>query len=890
VLIYWHNCTPKYIGKIMSDNTELNDAIRELIEVLRSTSGSTPGLNEATQSVARNFKGLSGESTALTVLIKKEREEKERQLKIEADLQNAQTKAVDSFKKLGSAFINGEAGFAKFGSSMSAAGDAIWDATKNFGPLGIAVGAAAKAATALAAASLEQTDALLKASDAISKMGAVNKFSTETLYNFAHGASLTSKEIDKLIKPMQNMQGGLTRLGSTASDGVEKFAKMVNVSADVRNEFQRMGMNNEERIQAQADFITQMERTGVVLSGRLKTERGLQEASLEYTRNLIVLAELSGQDKKTLEARNEEAKNNISYLIQEREWKKKEQAATTQVDKDRIEAEKKATQALIADIARSGPNGPKIAAELMMQKMTGKVSLTLGQLGVDGQKYLDQVKEGKYVVGSFNDAYQKATDTAIDQRGTALILNDDYAKSLGLTTDQVKELNKFLGVNQTEEAKAAQARIEANKLNKDGAVVEDTAQKVRNALTRAEELAKLKVDDLVKAFNPLLGDLTMLKVATVGLTVAAGAAAVALASIAGKAGLEKLGGGTAGGGLPAGKGGKIIGGAAKGLGALGALTTGYEVGTNIVNPALNWIAEKTTGVEGATLGTALYDMMNPSKGPSATESTPLPTPKAKSSTSPTESTAGGTVIGSLPSGSVQGLLDFIASKESMGDYNILVGGKRANLTNMTVQEVLQLQNQMKRGGFESTAVGKYQIIQSTLLGNMQKAGVALTDKFDQSTQDKLGLALLKGRGLEQYLAKKISPEKFADQISMEWAAMPYHTGASYYDKVGSNKSLVSRQAFVSALPQAREGGIFSGSNMGFPVELHGNELVAPLDPNSILAKMLTASPSEAAAMMPNTGSSGVSDEMISAMINKFDMMINYLSEGVDIQQKILRQS
>jgi hypothetical protein len=92
------------------------------------------------------------------------------------------------------------------------------------------------------------------------------------------------------------------------------------------------------------------------------------------------------------------------------------------------------------------------------------------------------------------------------------------------------------------------------------------------------------------------------------------------------------------------------------------------------------------------------------------------------------------------------------------------------------------------------------------------------------------------------------------------------------------------------LPQAREGGIFSGSNMGFPVELHGNELVAPLDPNSILAKMLTASPSEAAAMMPNTGSSGVSDEMISAMINKFDMMINYLSEGVDIQQKILRQS
>jgi putative chitinase len=98
------------------------------------------------------------------------------------------------------------------------------------------------------------------------------------------------------------------------------------------------------------------------------------------------------------------------------------------------------------------------------------------------------------------------------------------------------------------------------------------------------------------------------------------------------------------------------------------------------------------------------------------------------------------------------------------------------------------------------------------------------------------------------------------------------------------------QSIQSSMPKARAGGIFSGSDTGFPVELHGNELVAPLDPNSILAKMLTASPSEAASMMPGAGSSGVSTEMIEAMIYKFDTMISYLSEGVDIQQKILRHS
>jgi hypothetical protein len=206
----------------------------------------------------------------------------------------------------------------------------------------------------------------------------------------------------------------------------------------------------------------------------------------------------------------------------------------------------------------------------------------------------------------------------------------------------------------------------------------------------------------------------------------------------------------------------------------------------------------------------------------------------------------------------------------------------------------QLQNQMKRGGFESTALGKYQIIQSTLLGTMGKAGVALTDKFDQVTQDKLGMALLKGRGLDQYLAKKMSPEKFADQLAMEWASMPYHTGASYYDKVGSNKSLVGRQAFVEALPKAALGGIIDPTPGGTPVlvgEAGRREAIIPLpNSDSILSKILTGSSSEVAAMMPNTGSSGVSTEMIEAMINKFDTMINYLSEGVDIQQKILRQS
>lgn len=190
-------------------------------------------------------------------------------------------------------------------------------------------------------------------------------------------------------------------------------------------------------------------------------------------------------------------------------------------------------------------------------------------------------------------------------------------------------------------------------------------------------------------------------------------------------------------------------------------------------------------------------------------------------------TVAGAMPGATPSGSVERLLDFIGKHESGGDYNILVGGKRANLTDMTVDKVLQFQRQMRGAGFESTAVGKYQIINKTLMGIMNPAGVSTTDKFDKSTQDKLAIALLKNRGLDRYLGKQIDPETFADNLSKEWASLPYRTGKSFYAGVGSNKSLTSRNELIASLPKADSGGKFKGPDSGYPVMLHGEETVVP---------------------------------------------------------------
>lgn len=152
------------------------------------------------------------------------------------------------------------------------------------------------------------------------------------------------------------------------------------------------------------------------------------------------------------------------------------------------------------------------------------------------------------------------------------------------------------------------------------------------------------------------------------------------------------------------------------------------------------------------------------------------------------------------------LLNLIARVESRNNYNAYFGNANNNdidFTGMTIDEVQRWQQQYVAEGSPSSAVGRYQIISSTLNGLVEELRLDTTRHFDQSMQDRLAIALLERRGAEAYVNDELSQKEFAANLAKEWAALPRvigeHPSTSYYAGDGLNASLVGVDEVLGAI-------------------------------------------------------------------------------------------
>jgi muramidase (phage lysozyme) len=161
------------------------------------------------------------------------------------------------------------------------------------------------------------------------------------------------------------------------------------------------------------------------------------------------------------------------------------------------------------------------------------------------------------------------------------------------------------------------------------------------------------------------------------------------------------------------------------------------------------------------------------------------------------------------------ILDFIGNKEGgPAQYNALVYGnntpKSADLTNMSIQDVMNYQSGMIARGHASTAVGRYQFLKGTLEDLVRQSGISTSEKFTPEVQDQLAGILVDRAGYQKFKEGKIGLEQFQSKLAGTWASLPKADGTSDYTGIAGNKVLTSASALQNVL-MASAGGTSGGT-------------------------------------------------------------------------------
>lgn len=219
------------------------------------------------------------------------------------------------------------------------------------------------------------------------------------------------------------------------------------------------------------------------------------------------------------------------------------------------------------------------------------------------------------------------------------------------------------------------------------------------------------------------------------------------------------------------------------------------------------------GADKAALAGGLLDLASAwLTGPTETLSGALSGQTGQNTPAPTQTVTSGTRK-RTGAANLSPILTLIRRYESGGNYNAIWTNVEPKdrpatpLVSMTIGQVLSWQDSIDNK-YQSEASGAYQFMEDTLREYYTRAGLRASDRFNPANQDKLAEALLRRRGLSDYLEGRMTDVAFAQELSREWASLPAQTkdksgrvatGQSYYAGDGLNTAHASQQAVLAAV-------------------------------------------------------------------------------------------
>lgn len=417
--------------------------------------------------------------------------------------------ALGSFSK---AIMSSDQGFGKFGDTFKSLGTAGKGLTDNFGLLGKALGFILDAGGQLLASQAEMADNVGKATDAIAKLGAANKFTMNEVADMGLRVGLTTYELDKMIKPMQSVRGGFVALAGSQAEGVKKFTEVLAVSKDLRNHFRQLGLGDEERNKAIADYISMQNESGAAFSGQLSTTKGVQKAATEFIDKSVELAAIKGQkledamkDYAALMKTKESVLANFTFGERQRKIDtlskgNAQDQARAKKEQEALDADMAGYAELTKQLSQSGMPAKQI--ESMQRAFTSHVLnpdlADLQVMGLSVDKYLDAAHKNQLDKITLGDEYRGAVTKYMNDVGmTQMGLKKGLASSM-IDTETINRINTSGNKTIAEVTEQARKEINANKT--------DPAQQLRDKTVETEREVKTTLDEYNRSINPFLGN------------------------------------------------------------------------------------------------------------------------------------------------------------------------------------------------------------------------------------------------------------------------------------------------------------------------------------------------------------------------------------------------
>lgn len=399
--------------------------------------------------------------------------------------------------------------FVKYGKGLESLADAVSSATAGMGGFAKFLGPVAQGMATVFKLQAEQAANLHKANDQLAQFGTAGNFTVEELRKMANQAGVTSKNMDVLVNPIKSLGSGLINLGGTTGQGVKAFAELAKITNQQREEYQRLGVSQEQLVQNQADYVQLQRMSGRVISTEVKDRAALQKASLEYTDNLLKLSAISGQDVESLKKRQQEASTVAELQIKNMQMEQRATDLRAKGDEasvkeaDRIQKEMVVRQKLLDMAVQTGDQQTIAATQSYLA--TGTIteqSKQFALMGIDMDKFNREMKEGKDVSGDFANALVEGGKRMVRDFGGSAVFSEEIRKTTGLNKEFLTFLNRGVKDYNKNIKDAEAAQQGAKKPGK------DPGQDSRAALTTAEIEAGKAIDKLTSWTNVLTGGFT----------------------------------------------------------------------------------------------------------------------------------------------------------------------------------------------------------------------------------------------------------------------------------------------------------------------------------------------------------------------------------------------